>query len=189
MLTIAPKSTSGPTRKMPAEKPVRILHVPLNGQSVELYGAATEIGLQNPGNPTDLPMPNDIIVYDGKPWHFAGGALHPHPLVHLTHPETVLQLSLKRQESAVWWSDEMFTITKILPVQHHGDADLATAPSGQPYFPFSGPLETVQEEDVQRKKIFVVRSTVPVGEADNRTFKITFTMHDEAIDPDMHCGD
>jgi hypothetical protein len=189
MLTIAPRITSGPRRKTAGDKPVRILRLQVPDQPVDSEWGTAELGLQNPGQPTDLPKPTDIVVYNGQPWHFAGGILHPHPRVHHDHPETVLRLSLTRHESAVWWSEEDFTITKIVLAPHHGDANQATAPTNQPHFPFSAPLAKGEEQDEQKRRIFVVRSTVPVPEADNRTFKITFTIHGEAIDPDMHCGD
>ena len=201
MLTIAPKTTAGPQRRRKAEKHVQILRLSAVGLAKGAAGA-DEIELKT-GTEADLPQVNDIVVLDHKPWHYAGNRLRRHPQVHTAYPETILYVVRARNESAVWWSTEPFKITNIVAhssreaggaqsLVSHDQSPAKGAPTDWPHYPFTEALTTVIEDDERRTtKLYVVRSTVPVEEADDKTFKITFTMEGEPepIDPDMHCGE
>src|SRR6185436_4812071 len=60
----------------------------------------------------------DIIVVGHEPWHIVDGRLEAHPAVHTKFQQTVLKLLPERGETAVWWSEEPFTITDITPDPH-----------------------------------------------------------------------
>jgi len=125
------------------------------------------------------PRPTDILVFDHEPWHFAGGGLKRHPQVHIDHPETILNLSIGHQEKVVWWSAEQFAILEVNPSHHD--------PNPGPY-PFEVPPVTEESRDVNGRKIFISRSTVPKVAAMNHRYKIKFSIGGEIIDPDMSCN-
>lgn len=135
-----------------------------------LKQAATHIG------PT---IATDIVVLAGQPFHFAKGELHPHPRVHIDHPETILKLYRRRKERAVWWSERPFEIFDIVP---EAGADNVGAP-----YPFSARLETVSQMAIDNKTIFVARSTIPIAAADDHEYKISFRIEGREIDPNMYC--
>jgi len=174
-----PSLSVGP-RLSKLEKGVHILR--LSAYGGESGAPPPESAVENVAKQIGPPQPTDIIVFDHQPWHFAGGALRPHPRVHVDHPETILQLSISGRESAVWWSEENFTITDIDYSHHPPRVD------GAPRDPFSAALETRQEDDRGGKKIFVARSTVPVPKSMGQMYKIRFNIGGEDIDPDMSCN-
>lgn len=123
-----------------------------------------------------VPAVTDVVVFGGKPYQFAGGALQQHPHVHTLFPETVLRLRRSEGNRAVWWSEEPFTTTIVedpLP-------GFPQSPNPAPY-PFSTRPETVRGSG----GIHVARSTVPVPDASGHQYKMTFTMGGRAIDPHM----
>lgn len=149
----------------------------------------TQDELKEAGKEAGVPRPTDIVVFDHRPWHFAGNQLRSHPKVHDDFPETILQLSISKKQRAVWWSEKRFEITEIKPSAdpahpHHGFPEAATDPVR---YPFADPHVTRIEQDVDGLDVFVVRSSVPVDGAKNHMYKISFTMGGDAIDPDMYC--
>jgi len=137
------------------------------------------------------PEPTDVIVYDGKPWHYAGlpgqsKQLRPHPRVHKEYRNTVLVVVGEKKESVVWWSETAFSNVTIAPSKHPNrffpEADTAV-----PRNPFRKRLK-VRKENRNRRTIYVVRSSVPIAAALGHMYKIEFRMGGRRIDPDMYCG-
>ena len=131
--------------------------------------------LAGPGKKTD------IVVFDHRPWHRVNGQLLPHPEAHLIDHETILQISLRLHQRAVWWSTERFTILDIKPSAHHG----AVAPT-TPINPFEAtafPYRS-EEEPTAGVMLYTVRATPIVSRAVGITYKITFNIGED-IDPDM----
>jgi hypothetical protein len=160
-------------------------------------GQPTPRGLQQAEKHVGSPAPTDVFVLVGQPWHFAGkpGALKAHPKVHEDFPETILHLKVG-QEKAVWWSETRFEIKDITLSHNHGPtpaapaAPTATAPKAAPY-PFSAPVVSVPiTNSLGKVEFWEARSTVPVQDAKDHTYKISFTIgdSDKKIDPDMFCG-
>jgi hypothetical protein len=179
MTVTFPSLSTGP-KLSNVEKGVHILRLSITGG--ESGAASPDSAVEDVARKIGPPKPTDIIVFDRQPLHFAGGALHAHPQVHVDHPETILELSISRRERAVWWSELNFTITDI-DYSHH-----AARVTGAPKDPFSAPLQTRQEDDGAGKIIYVVRSTVPVVASQGQTYKIKFTIGGDDIDPDMSCN-
>lgn len=129
--------------------------------------------------------PTDIVVFNRRPYHFAGPLnhkeLHPHPAVHLSHPETVLVL--KPGEEAVWTSDRFFEVTKAVWSGGHG----------HPGFPEIGTPDTYPfpnrpiRADVQAGQ-WVAKSGEPPAGARAHMYKISFTIENDDIDPDVYCS-
>ena len=126
----------------------------------------------------------DIVVFDHKPWHKVHGELHAHPKVHDDYPETILQVSFKDKERAVWWSDRPFTVMTVRRSDHH------PVVAGCPDYPFDGPpppYDAQPEPDASsHATVFVVKAHPIVKEAVGQLYKISFLMG-EPIDPDMSC--
>ena len=178
--TILSLSTGPKVPDVQKNKRVHILQLSMDGG--ESSASPPDSAIEDVAKQIGPPKPTDIIVFDHQPWHFAGGALRSHPRVHVDYPETILQLSISRGETAVWWSEENFTITDI-DYSHHAPR-AAEAPKN----PFSAPLETRPEDDGSGKRIYVARSTVPVPKSKGQMYKIKFTIGGENIDPDMSCN-
>lgn len=121
------------------------------------------------------PAMTDVVVFAGRPWHFAKSKLHKHPHVHGAFKGTVLVVSRQKAERAVWWSETDFHVTGVANQRADGVQD-----------PFPLP-ETTQETDGSGQTIYVARATVHRPDVDRNRFKITFTMNAEKIDPDMDC--
>jgi hypothetical protein len=145
----------------------------------------------------DVPQssPTDIVVFDGKPWHLAGLPGHKkerreHPQVHIDFPDTILVISIENQQSAVWWSEEPFTITSIkrsgLDHKNRWYPEAPEADRKAPIYPFADdpPAPPTRNEN----GLYVARSTVPVAGSNGHMYKIKFTMAGKSIDPDMYCG-
>ena len=138
----------------------------------QLAEAAKYVNIGNPAL-------TDVIVFAGRPWHFADGKMRKHPDVHLDFPTTVLELNVGRDEKALWWSESPFAITQIV----------SRDPLVQAPYPFTVEPVTRQEEGVDHpaRTIHVARSTVPVEGARGHEYKITFTVNGRSIDPNMRC--
>jgi hypothetical protein len=122
------------------------------------------------------PAPTDVVVFSGRPWHFAGGRLRKHSHdMHHKYKDTVLKLSRRRAQRAVWWSEKRFDITAIANTRSDGVQD-----------PFPMPA-TVEESDSGGNTIYVARAMVHRAEADDNRYKISFQIGGQAIDPDMDC--
>jgi hypothetical protein len=165
---------------------VHIIFLPLDVALGEVDGThVTTVGLLMAAKHIGVTRPRDIIVFAGQPWHFAQGALHPHPLVHTLFPETVLELHRsgpKGPEQAVWWSERHFTITTIADEAAYHQSTGAAA-DAVPY-PFEVKPVTVPANGLDGKPIFMARSTVPLVTG---RYKISFFMEGQLIDPNMHC--
>ena len=92
----------------------------------------------------------------------------------------------------MWWSDVFFQITAIRLEDGHapaaGSAGGATAAAAEPAspYPFSArPIETREGTSVDRRAIWVAESTPPVDGSIGHTYKISFTIDQKSIDPDM----
>jgi hypothetical protein len=143
------------------------------------------------------PDPTDIVVFGGQPWHSAGLPGHKkepkqHPKVHDDFPETILKISIKDRQKAVWWSEEEFTITSIrLTHQHqpqhpcYPEAATIAAP-----YPFADgpPAPPTRIEEVNGRNLYVARSTVPIAASVGHMYKMEFSMAGKRIDPDMYCA-
>lgn len=188
MVANAGQSSGGPAvTDNTQQQVVHLILVPLDVAVGEVIdGTVTAAGLGLVAQHVGLAAPTDVVVFAGRPWHAVNGELMGHPEVHQNAPETVLQLSIGRQQNAVWWSEDRFDITGV-EFAHHG-APGASASSSVEAFPFRAPLATRVEKDLNGRDIFVARSTVPLPESVDKTYKITFTMDGEVIDPDMHCS-
>jgi hypothetical protein len=122
------------------------------------------------------PAPTDVVVFAGRPWHFANRRLRRHSrAMHHKYKRTVLKVSRTKAERAVWWCEMPFRITGIVntregPVRH----------------PFPIPA-TVEESDRDGNPIYVARAMVHPATADGKRFKISFRIEGQTIDPDMDC--
>jgi len=137
------------------------------------------------------PEPSDVIVYDGKPWHYAGlpgqsKRLLPHPRVHQEFRNTVLVVVGEKKQSVVWWSETAFSNVKIAP-STHPNRFFPEADTAVPRSPFGNPLK-IRKENRGGRLLHVVRSTVPIKGALGHMYKIEFRMGGRRIDPDMYCG-
>jgi len=138
--------------------------------------------------------PTDIVVFGGEPWHMASPPGHKklvrqHPQVHRDFPETVLIISIKKQQRAVWWSEKDFTITSVRPSAHTDNPFFREADTVAPRSPFATPEPPpTRTERVNGRDLYVARSSSPVPAAAYHMYKIEFTMEGRTIDPDMYCG-
>ncbi len=178
--------SSGPER----EVNVTPVHIVLIEEPISICddGTPTAIGLamvhKHIGG-HDALSPTDVVVFNGRPWHMVCGIPKHHPEVHVTSPETVLRLSRKAGERASWWSERPFTIDTIALAHGHGH-EHGGAPPPYPFAERS--LRTAQTLDRHGRAIFIARSVVPVEGAVGHTYKVTFTIGGQAIDPDMFCA-
>jgi hypothetical protein len=171
----------GPTIVSP-EKGVHIMRlfiVTPGGPGGAAAGAPAPAGGPPVAQNIGAPSPTDILVFDHQPFHSVGGQMKSHPQVHIDHPETILHLSVGNQEKVVWWSEEQFAILEVNPSHHD--------PNPGPY-PFEVKPQTEESRDLNGRKIFISRSTVPKDAAINHRYKIKFSTAGEIIDPDMSCG-
>ena len=144
------------------------------------------------------PEPTDIVVYKGQPLHSAGLPGHKkepreHPKVHIDFPATILVISIEPPQSAVWWSEENFTITSIKPsglTHQHKHSCYPEADTIAPTYPFADdpPAPPTRIETVNGRDLYVARSTVPVPASAGHMYKIEFSIAGKKIDPDMYCG-
>ena len=137
------------------------------------------------------PDPTDVVVYEGRPLHCTGLPGHkkgplPHPKVHVDYPQTVLVVTGANDQSVVWWSETPFTEVTVGP-SPHPNRFFPEAQTQTPKDPFGVPLEVKTERNGGRL-LYVVRSPVPIKEAEGHMYKIEFTMEGQQIDPDMYCG-
>jgi hypothetical protein len=187
--TDVPNLSRGPRL---AERGVHIIFVPDGVGGVEPGSEAlpTEDQLTEAARYIGHPDLTDVIVFAGRPWHYAEGKLRKHPEVHDDFPHTVLELSVERGERAVWWSEFEFKITKIAEHPHDGTDTPAAVPHDPAPPPFDSPA-TQAEDDVDKSqaKIHVARSTVPDPGAKGFEYKITFIKNGQSkeIDPNMRC--
>jgi hypothetical protein len=173
-------SPTGP-QPMPGDKLVHIIFVPLDVASGAVsYGHVSADGLQQIAAHVGTISSNDIVVFAGKPFHFAKGTLHEHEEAHRYHPETLLKLHRLRKERAVWWSERPFQIVNILPA--------TPTKTGKADRPFAIP-KTQPEQGLSGGGVFVARSDIPDPAADDQEYKITFTLEGEPqpVDPNMYC--
>jgi hypothetical protein len=190
--------TAGPPPKQ-GEKAVHIIHVPVEQIESELHvtglarGPVTPATLSQVAKHIGQPEPTDIIVFAKQPWHFAGPngqpkALRSHPQVHHDFPETVLVLG--KNDQAVWWSEEPFQVTKVVPSDHPpNSARFPEADNGAPLYPFNGPDPLVTRiEPHSNGNLFVARSGVPKADAAKHMYKVSFMIDNEPIDPDAYCS-
>ncbi len=184
MTATATRSTGPKLRK--ADKGVHIIKLSLAtvlaGMTVKNPSKAQRLSeaAKHVGKPTKT----DIVVFDHKPWHVVKRQLRPHPKVHKEHKETILHLSFKARNRAVWWSEDPFRITRI---ERSPNFPLVTGSSPYPFNP-QAPLNDAQtEQDDDGRDIFDVRSSPIVRKSIGQMYKISFFM-DEDIDPDMSCG-
>jgi hypothetical protein len=129
-----------------------------------------------------VPKPTDIVVMYSRPWHYAGGKLQSHDVAHRDFKETILQLSRKQKNVAVWWSEEPFVITGI------ETSHLDPTPGPYPYTTQAPLIATAERDRADARDIYVVRATVHRPEADHHMYKIVFTIGGDTIDPDMSCN-
>jgi hypothetical protein len=166
---------------------------PAHGQSASAGGLGTATVAQV-SDLVQQAWPTDIVVFAGQPFHVASlpghkKLLREHPQVHQTFPQTVLVISIKDQQRAVWWSETNFTITKIEPSHHANNPFFREADTIAPRSPFASPdPPPTRIENVSGRDLYVARSTVPVAAAAFHMYKIEFTMEGQEIDPDMYCG-
>jgi hypothetical protein len=167
-----------------AERAVHIIFVPDGVAGVDaasealptdeqLAEAASFIYIGNPAL-------TDVIVFAGRPWHYADGKLRKHPEVHNDFPNTVLELNVARGERVLWWSEHEFNITQIAG---HAPQDIG-APD-----PFAAIPPTRPEDgaDHPPTTIHVARAPVPSQGSIGHEYKITFTSGGRSIDPNMRC--
>lgn len=176
------KFSAGP-KPMPGDKLVRIIFVPLEVASGGISGGGqvSLVGLQQIAAHVGTISSTDIVVFAGKPFHYAKGALHGHETAHHDHPETLLKLHRLRKERAVWWSQRSFAITTIRPEE--------PVKAGAAPYPFETKPLTEAAIATDAQKIFVARSSIPLPTADDQEYKIAFTIEGESepIDPNMYC--
>jgi hypothetical protein len=181
------------------EMGVHIIYVPVSIILAEMHltaldqGTANTVTLAQVAKHVGAALPTDIVVFACEPWHFAGHPGHPrrlqaHPDAHHTFPETVLELSIKGREKAVWWSETPFSITGVTP-SGPGHANFHYPEAGSPAtrepFTWSPVAERIM---VGGREIHVVRSSVPFPAAEQHMYKIEFTIGGDAIDPDVYCA-
>jgi hypothetical protein len=160
------------------ERGVHIIFVPDDAVPCLSHADPTAAELQQVATHIGEPQPTDVIVFCGRPWHFAGGALRKHPEVHKLFPMTILKLYRQTHDRAAWWSEREFQITAIEKedLKHDGTA----------VYPFSQ-MPEARAATVANGTIWVARSTVPVDAAYGQEYKITFVMDGKTIDPNMDC--
>jgi hypothetical protein len=178
MLVTVQNPSPGPKVAAPAEKAVHIARLIVDTAAGAAAGSPGAGAAPVPHN-IGPARPTDIFVFDHQPYHFAAGGLHPHPQVHIDHPETILHLSISQGERVTWWSEENFAILEVNPSHHD--------PNPGP-FPFAATIRTEESLDAAGRKIFTARSTVPVAAATDHRYKIKFSIGAQIIDPDMSCG-
>jgi hypothetical protein len=179
MIIELPQMSVGP-KTSAKEKDVHIFRLPRPASSVGQSAAADPITFN--AAPLGPVRPTDIVVMDCEPWHYVGGELRAHARAHHDFPETILQLSRKQENRAVWWSEEPFEITEI------GPSDLDDAKGPYPFLAQVPLAATTERDRADRRDIFVVRSSVHIPGADNHKYKIVFTIGGDSIDPDMSCN-
>ena len=175
------------------QKLVRIIYVPVD-VVVRDAGRRTVIGGEHADTATladvakhiGAPNPTDIIVFNKRPYHYAGHGtdkrLRDHPQVHLDFPETVLVL--RPGEEAVWMSDRYFEVTDARWSGGHGHPGFAETGTPEPYpFPGTRPIRAVI--DAGR---WVAHSGEPTPGARQHMYKIRFTIETDDIDPDVYCS-
>ena len=124
----------------------------------------------------------DIIVFGQQPWHMVNGRLEKHPEVHTSFQQTVLKLLPERGETAVWWSEEHFTITAITPDPH------SHTPNPTPLLRPFDPPDTRPGNDHSGQPIHIAKSARPSDDSRKHEFKIAFTRDNGLpIDPNMKC--
>jgi hypothetical protein len=205
----ATRDTTGAEPALGAtEQGVLIIHLDPAVAASEIHnGQPTPLGLQLAGQQVGMTKPTDVIVFAARPWHVAGvpSALRPHPQVHIDHPETILRLRVGK-DTACWWSRTEFEITDIAlhshpapaagaaapaPPAHTGSASASSASLPEPPapYPFFERVKCVPIKNAAGAVIrWEARSTVPVPLSNDQTYKITFKIGGQTIDPDMFCG-
>jgi hypothetical protein len=168
------------------DKGVHIIRLSAEAEYAEAIGKSPseEQLLSEAAKHVGAPSKTDIVVYDHKPFHVVNGELRPHPQVHDEDKDTILNLSFKDQDKAVWWSEQAFRITRI---NRSPDRKVV---AGSPEYPFNlaPPYDAQTERDEHGRAIFVVRATPIVKTSIGQMYKISFFMEKEDIDPDMFCG-
>jgi hypothetical protein len=183
-VTVTATLSTGP-KLGKTDKGVHIIRLSPEAAFAEVIGKnpSKEQLLAEAAKHVGAPAKTDIVVYDHKPWHVVNGQLRPHPQVHDEDKKTILNLSFKDQDKAVWWSEQRFSITRINRSPHH------PAVAGSPEYPFNPPARPYDaqlEQDDHGRTIFVVRATPIVEKSIGQMYKISFFM-EEDIDPDMSC--
>ena len=110
-------------------------------------GLPTAEQLAEASNYIGSPEQTDVIVFAGRPWHFAGDKLQKHPEVHDLFPDTTI-LTLSDGEKAVWWSELEFAITSIDQELHpHHSLTAPAPPPGPAPYPFTfKPMTRTEDE-------------------------------------------
>ena len=118
-VTVAP--SAGPKLDPKTEVGVRIIKLPSRAALAESLGCdpADAAVMRLAATLATPAQRTDIVVFDHQPWHKVGDELKAHPQVHIDHSETILKLSYKKREVAVWWSEQPFTITSMRRSDHH----------------------------------------------------------------------
>ena len=114
----------------------------------------------------------DADVTNDRPSHCVEGKVLEHEKAH-GNKATILYLSFKAKESALWYSDDVFRITSIAP---HNDKNAATAPK----YPFERPLPQEASKAFESGPI--------IAAAVDHRYKIEFTIGKRKIDPDLWCN-
>jgi hypothetical protein len=182
-MTVTVTPSVGPRLDLRTEVGVRIVKLPSRAELAASLGcdpsdAAVMVRAATLATPAQR---TDIVVFDHQPWHKVGSKLLPHPQVHIDHPETILKLSHKKKEVAVWWSEQPFTVTAMRRSDHH------PAVAGSPASAFEGPpppYEATSEQDLAGRQVWAVRTKPIVQEAVHQMYKVNFLIG-ENIDPDM----
>ena len=121
-------------------------------------------------------QPVDILVdanpMNNVPSHCVKGTVLDHGKAH-AYGATIVRLSYKAKESVMWYSDNEFQITTIVP---HEDKGQGLAPKN----PFVKDIPSTLSKAVESGPI---QQT-----AINHRYKITFTINGRTIDPDLWCN-
>jgi hypothetical protein len=182
-MTVTVTPSAGPKIDLRTEVGVRVVKLPSRAELAASLGCdPADAAVMTLAASLATPAQNtDIVVFDHRPWHKVGPELKAHPQVHIDHPETILRLSFKRQQVAVWWSERPFSVTSVRRSDHH------PAVTGSPASPFDGPpppYAATQEMDIAGRQVWAVRTNPIVQQAIGQMYKINFFIGED-IDPDM----
>src|SRR5262249_53592980 len=98
--------------------------------------------------------------------------------------QSIVKLSYRQRERAVWWSDRPFNIVSIEESGHFPKTRPSPAPS-----PFGeGPVTREELSTDGSRTLYVARSEPLIQDAADRFYKMSFTIAGDTIDPDMYCG-
>jgi hypothetical protein len=139
--------------------------------------------LERVANPRQLP-PRDVMFKNGKAFHNAcGEGATEHEDAHDVDPDTVVALR-RGQDQIRWVGDEPFAVVGIRRQgPGHAAADIATPEAKAGPAAYDNPFEFVlprRSDDSHR-----VTSGVPRMAAEPGRYKVTFSIGNELVDPDV----